>query len=549
MAAGMTPERSLRASSAILCLKELELGLLALIDADYSLRFIDFSNYRLFGGGTLPLTSQAPQRVDIAYRGNLCLAAEPEGGQAQLYGVKRQKLLCRVGAHQGALSCVAFDPQGRYAVTAGDDGKVAAWEVKSCKRAFNIPSHTDRVEAIAFSSDGTLVATGGFDRTVQLSKSGTGQHPKMLRGHSVAVTALRFVDDLGLLSADKEGQIILWDLHGGILGRLSRTEGEVTALEYDRETGLLFVATRKGSVSLYDLESREPVAMRYLSFAEPVSAMAFCAQHRRLAVGTEEGSIHLFAPYADSDEALSSQDFDALEGLARHNPALRFSPHYRVMEEAWKEMEERIESLIAEDRPEEALLLLGPYLGVSSRQKRVSELETRLREYELFREHIRAGRLNIAYDLAFKTPFFKETALYRKMESQWRRACEGAAKRLCDRRTEEEGMALLAPYRGISEKTAAIRELIEESKRACYFGELVGRREWKKACDIVRHHPQLQRSDAYKSLLNVADKLFISAQKAYSADDYKTAKEACETLLDFPDYKEDAQELLARMKG
>ena len=550
---GIQAERSLRAESAILCLKELELGLLAVIDADYTLRFIDFTNYRLFGGGSLSFTSEEPLSVDIAAKGHLCIAAEPEGTQAQVYSVKKQKLLCRVGAHQGAVTCVAFDPQDRYAVTAGDDGKVTAWELKSCKRAFNIPAHTDRVSAVAFSCDGALVATGGYDRTVQLSKSGTGHHPQMLRSHRTAVTALRFVEGVGLLSADREGQIVVWDVEAaGVLKRLPRADGAVRALCCDDEARLLFVATEQGSVALYDLEKLEAVDTEYLKFPHPVSAMAYCSQHRRLAVGTADGGIHIFNIYGDAalcDEALRNRDYDTLDTLARSNAALRFSPAYRTIAAEWDDLEERVDGLIAKDRPEEAYLLIGPYLGVRSRQKEVETLEARLKAYERFREHVRGGRFNIAYDLALKFPFFKETLLYGGMESQWQRAYRAAAKRLLDRRTEEEGMALLSPYRGISEKTAAIRELVEESRRARYFGELVGRREWKKACDIVRHHPQLQRTDAYQSLLNVADKLFISAQKAYSAEDFKTARDACDTLLDFPDYKEDAMELLARMKG
>ncbi|MDX1296252.1 MAG: hypothetical protein R3302_08290, partial [Sulfurimonadaceae bacterium] len=198
---------------------------------------------------------------------------------------------------------------------------------------------------------------------------------------------------------------------------------------------------------------------------------------------------------------------------------------------------------------EEAELALVHLKGIKAKRSESEALSERLSAYKVFKEHIDNGRYAVAYDLAFKNPAFKESLAYKGMEQEWQKTYDRASRLLQDKRTEAQGMALLAPFRGISEKTAAIRELVDASQRYLFFKELISRQEWKKACDLVRHNPQLRNSNAYKALLDVADKLFISAQKAYSAKDYKSARAACETLLAFADYKEDAKALLDRMKG
>ncbi|MDX1295310.1 MAG: hypothetical protein R3302_03530, partial [Sulfurimonadaceae bacterium] len=115
-ASGVLPERTLRAESSILLLKGLEIGLLAIIDAEFNLRFLDLKTYRLFGGDSLPLTAtDEPLSIDIASKGHLCVAARPEGGHAHVFSVKQHKTLHDIGAHRGMVSCVKIDPSSRYA--------------------------------------------------------------------------------------------------------------------------------------------------------------------------------------------------------------------------------------------------------------------------------------------------------------------------------------------------------------------------------------------------------------------------------------------------
>jgi hypothetical protein len=552
---GLQPEKSLFSQSAILCLKELELGLLAVIDADYTLRFIDLKTYRLFGGISLlpAAVSSEYLAVDIAYKGNLALVGRPEGKAADLYHVKTEQTLYTFGMHRGRVSAALFDPTGRYAVTAGEDGKVAAWEIRSGRRAFNLPPHSDEVLAVAFDAAGTYVATGGYDRCVQLSKLHTSKPPKALYGHGSGVNALFFAGTEALVSADREGGIMLWKVgDGSVIKRLEGVEGKVNAMCGDPQGRMLFVGTQQGTVALYDLQTLLQADGRFLKFSHPVTAMHYCSQNGRLAVGTEEGGIHVYALYGNDamlEDALYAREYATLYAMARENPLVAFSSAYREMEAAWDDALREVDELIAEDRPEDAEYVLGPFRMLKEKRRKLDTVEDELKEYEAFRTHVASNRYPLAYGLAIKYPVFRTSPHYLKMEQEWETSYERAAKLLGKSSTESEGEALLKPFRGISQKAPAIRDLVEEKRRDRYFRELIGKQEWKKVWELVRHNPALKESDAYRGLLNIADKLFISAQKAYSAYDYDTAATVCTVLLDFPDYREDAAALLERMKG
>ena len=550
---GMRPERILRASAGILLIKEVDPGLLAVVDAEYALRFVDPASYRLFGGCRLPAPeNRSVAAVDIVSRGHLCLIADEETGTARLFSIKKQRTLCELGAHRGAVLSLAFDPAGRYAVTAGADGKVAAWELKTGRRAFNAPAHTDGVLTVAFDAAGHAMATGGYDRTVQLSHPASSKGAMMLYGHSKAVTALCFIGKERLVSGDTGGNILLWDVSGGSLaGRLEHLSGAVKALCSDAEGRLLFAATDRGAIALYDLRSMACLDASWAGVGSEVCSMIL-SRDGRLIAGCGNGEIHVFAPFRGAkamSEALERGDYARMEALTLQNPALRYSEAFASLESAWEAALTEFAELLKLDRAAEAAARLEPFRCLESKRKEFREIDEALEAYERFRVQVEERRFSLAYALASKHPRLRETLPYRNMETEWERRYERAKRLLGDRRTESEGAAQLADFRGISEKAREIRELLDERKRYVMLKDLIGKQEWRKACDLVRHHPVLQETDAYTSLINIADRLFISAQKAYEAGDFRYAATACKALLDFPDFREDATALLQRIEA
>jgi hypothetical protein len=550
---GATSGTLVRFTHPPVCIKPIDLGLIAVIDNGAKLRFVDPDRGRVLGGYRLAPEGGETLQADIAPKGHLCLVTEVSGTYARVLNVKTKRFMFRVGNHRGNVSRVAVDPLNRFALTAGDDGKVAAWDLTDGKRRFNLAAHTDRVSALSISDDGSRIASGGYDRLILLSRTDLPGESLKLRSHSAPVTALCFLGETRLVSADRDGGIALWELpEGKLFKRLERLHDTVTALACDHQTGLLFAATRGGKVALYDLEEGATVDTRFLQVPGGISAFAYLHTRQSLAVASTEGRFSLHPLFPETpllERALEAVDYDGIEKAAQRNPAVRYASAYRQMQAAWSSVTEAIETMLSEDRIDGAEALLAPFLGMRSKKREIEGLRRELETYMLFREHVAQDRYAIAYDLALKYPAFKASGPYREMEQVWLKTLKRARKLLRDRRTEAEGNELLARFRGISEKSAAIRAVSDEGKRHIFLGELVDRGDWKKATEVLRHNPELQKSKAYKKLNDTADKLYISAQKAYSAGDYRTVRSHCERLLDVGDFKEDAIRMLERIKG
>ena len=109
------------------------------------------------------------------------------------------------------LKGVAFSPDGRHAVSAGDalgraSGRYLAvlWDVQSGKRLRLFEGHEGVINGIVFSADGRHVLTGSDDRTVRLWDTASGKELRRFEGHPAPVHAAAFSPD-GRLAVSGNG--------------------------------------------------------------------------------------------------------------------------------------------------------------------------------------------------------------------------------------------------------------------------------------------------------------------------------------------------------
>lgn len=85
--------------------------------------------------------------------------------------------LCRscVG-HEGIVTSIAFDSEGRILASAGFDHTINLWDIESGQRLFSLEGHTDAVVCVDFSCDGRLLASTGYhrDRSIRLWRKDNG---------------------------------------------------------------------------------------------------------------------------------------------------------------------------------------------------------------------------------------------------------------------------------------------------------------------------------------------------------------------------------------
>jgi WD40 repeat protein len=123
----------------------------------------------------------------------------------------------------GSLNAVAYGPGGRIAACLGRLG-VAVWDVAAAASPRILRGGADRwsLVTVAFHPDGRRLAAGGYEGSVRLWDGDTGGDLHVLRGHDGRINSVAFSADGRLASGGADGTVRLWDADAGTRGPILR---------------------------------------------------------------------------------------------------------------------------------------------------------------------------------------------------------------------------------------------------------------------------------------------------------------------------------------
>jgi len=259
-------------------------------------------------------------------------------------------LMLETGGHLAPVWSLAFTPDGRQLISAGDDKVIRVWSLQKAKttrviRANAGPGNNGKIYALALSSDGRWLAVGGslgpveHDRPpeqmsrhkIRLYDFATGGLVALLLGHKDVVRGLSFSPDSSkLISAGYDNRAIIWDMethavtrrlsfvpdnarltsidYGNDAGRanlesstmIQRLEGEhtdrVSAAAFSHDGQHAVTASWDGSVRLWQVDTGKSLAV--MEHDSAVRALAVSPVDSTIAAGSVDGKVRLWRPLA-----------------------------------------------------------------------------------------------------------------------------------------------------------------------------------------------------------------------------------------------------------
>ena len=545
----MKPKAIKNYNQPIILIRRLEDGRVVVIDRQSTIRFVDRETLDTIDGFKAKIQHKYYKNrvIDFAPNGKYFGSITPDAKETRLYSLLTKKAIARIARHQGEVSCVGIDPKSRYLFSCGDDGKTFGMDMANGKLALTLPYHPDSINDIAFNKTGQWVATASYDRKVSVYNLDLMQPLGKLRGHSKGVMKLAFISKNRLVSVDKLGSAIVWDLFDqSIITRLS-IHDDVSAIAAEADGRFLFVGTKLGYVIAFDMLSYEMIARSYVKLSSRITSLFFDDEEDMLYIGSEGGDLYKYYIYEGIEVIkylIQKREFKNVEEHLESNPILRYTEIYNLLEEIWEKTLKKARRLFERDKKDEALKLLEPYRQIPSKNSLINKLVEQYANFGKFYDLVRGGKYALAYSLAEQYPIYKESDLFHQLEEKWRKTFKEAQKLALDPRTMEQAKKLLMPFRGISEKAKAIQEMFVESDVYNRFKVALGEKDFKQVYVYLHSHPFLKNFPEYHMMMDHAKKLYDKAQEHLRKNDLVNALKYLRYVSEFEEYSEEVKRLI-----
>jgi WD40 repeat protein len=192
------------------------------------------------------------------------------------------------------------------------------------------------VNGLAFSPNGRILATAGQDGSVGLWDTQTFRKIKDLvdrRGAAGAVNGIAFSPDnptIVTATAGKQAGVTFWNLDNYTAFPVPVDTGPVHAIAFSPDGRRLATGSNNGSVQIWDTTSRRPIVTE-TEHTDEVLAVAFSPDGRTLATGSADASVRL---WDTGSEQSSLRHLTSLTGPTESVWGVAFSPDRHTLASA-----------------------------------------------------------------------------------------------------------------------------------------------------------------------------------------------------------------------
>jgi WD40 repeat protein len=220
-------------------------------------------------------------------------------------------LPARDRTHHGRIKALAPGPNGKWIISAGDDGLAVLFDVASL-HPMHIFSHGEHPVAGAhIDPSGTKVFTFTTDGVIRIWNAQTGDPLSELYSPDQFIGAIMPSDASRLVTVSRDQTTRLWDLSAQrVLATLVGHQGDISAIAFSPDGLRMATGSEDHTARLWDARSGQEL-MVFARHTGTVTALAFSADGRLLLTGSADKSVLVYDTASGTVEPKTLQGHDA----------------------------------------------------------------------------------------------------------------------------------------------------------------------------------------------------------------------------------------------
>lgn len=214
----------------------------------------------------------------------------------RLWSVARGECFGQIRVANARVWVVQCSPTDRTLATGSEDGAVRLWNMDTCECLMTLRGYSNKTWSLAFSPYRSLLLAGNDDGLVRAWNVREARAELELKGHASRVWAVAAsADGRWAASASDDLSVRVWDLRSGVCRHVLVGHSDwVRAVAFDPVARLLASVAEDGRLIVWDVESGHRVSQVEVAMPRVLNTVAFCDEHRCVAVAGAANTAYLF---------------------------------------------------------------------------------------------------------------------------------------------------------------------------------------------------------------------------------------------------------------
>src|SRR3989339_272519 len=431
--------------------------------------------------------------------------------------MESNELIYTIEMHDEEIEIISFDLSSNYIIAGTKHGKVLQYKINSSSHLFKLYTFTcDRFDSknneienfvTAFAFYEKKFACSSYDGTIFVTDLLTKTNKNLISSNKARITALCFLDENTLLSANDNGKVDIFSLNRENSFRSIATPIlDIKQIIIMPNPNYIMISGNSNVTTIIDIKNFKIAHSKYIKFHAEINKIALLNNNSLLVALRINKILHVELPGITTLKSLILHNsFEKAFELIEKEPMLQGSQEHKKLEEMFQNSYEDALKALIDQKNILAIQILDAYKDIKCKQAIIRDLYHAFKYYPRFQELFLEKKYTLAYVISFKFEPLKKTPEYKKMEDIFKLVFLNAQRHVMQNNLSR-AKDLLSEYSTVVSKKPLIKLLLT-LENIEHISEKV--EDLQKKCRCV-----------------------LLLQKAYEESDFKS----CYEILDMHNY-------------